>query len=223
MAPGDIAKAIPGLRELWVETLGDPRICVAILDGPVDLSHACFAGANVSEIEALVSEYTEVGPIRGHGTHVASIILGRHDSPVKGIAPACRGLIVPIFKEMASGEPVSCSQIDLARAILQAVHSGANVINISGGQLSPSATAHPILTDAVNACAESGALIVAAAGNHGFNCLHIPGALPTVLAVGAMNSDGEPLQVSNWGKEYQSQGGSWLRARIFSGPKLVEE
>lgn len=36
---------ISKLKKLWVQTQGDPKICVAILDGIVDQSHACFDGA----------------------------------------------------------------------------------------------------------------------------------------------------------------------------------
>lgn len=88
----------------------------------------------------------------------------------------------------------------------QAVQHGANVINISGGQLSPTGTAHPLLADAVRTCVDGGVLIVAAAGNEGCDCLHIPGALDSVLAVGAMDWEGVPLEFSNWGEAYQRQG-----------------
>jgi hypothetical protein len=88
----------------------------------------------------------------------------------------------------------------------QAVQEGAQIINISGGQFSPSGHAHPLLADAVRNCADNGVLIVAAAGNQGCDCLHIPGAMPSVLAVGAMDSRGDPLEFSNWGNAYQSQG-----------------
>ncbi len=198
--------AIPGLPELWAATLGDPRICIAVLDGPVDLEHPSLRGANLTELETLASDLAVSGASAEHGTHVASIIFGRHDGPVKGIAPGCRGVIVPIFRDVVQGSPVPCSQVDLARALVQALEAGANIINVSGGQFSPSGTAHPILADAVQACAQSGVLIVAAAGNQGCDCLHIPGALPSVLAVGAMNNQGDPLPFSNWGSLYQAQG-----------------
>jgi cyanobactin maturation PatA/PatG family protease len=172
----------------------------------VDRTHPSLAGASLTSVETLVSGDCENGPVAEHGTHVASVLFARHDGPVKGIAPRCRGLIAPIFKDMISGAPAPCSQVDLARALLQVVQAGANIINVSGGQLAPEGVAHPILTDAVRACAQSGALIVAAAGNQGCDCLHIPGALPSVLAVGAMNAQGEPLPFSNWGGAYQSQG-----------------
>src|SRR5262249_13130140 len=96
--------------------------------------------------------------------------------------------------------------LDLARAITQAVEHGAHVINISGGQFSPSGTAHPLLADVVRACARRGVLIVAAVGNDGCAGLHGPAALDSVLAVGAMDARGEPLGSSNWGGSYGIQG-----------------
>ncbi|MEX2120218.1 MAG: PatA/PatG family cyanobactin maturation protease [Pirellulales bacterium] len=203
--PG-IDDLIDGLAELWEETTGDEKVCIAILDGPVDLTHPSLAGADFTEIDTLASGAAASGPVAEHGTQVASVIFGQHVGPVKGIAPKCRGLIAPIFTDVVDGVPLPCSQIDLARALLQVLQAGAKIINISGGQFSPSGTAHPVLTDAVRTCVQNGALIVAAAGNQGCDCLHIPGSLPSVLAVGAMNAQGDPLPFSNWGSAYQAQG-----------------
>jgi hypothetical protein len=36
---------MPGLRDLWSLTLGAPRVCAAVLDGPAALEHSCFLGA----------------------------------------------------------------------------------------------------------------------------------------------------------------------------------
>ncbi len=197
---------ILGLKKLWGETLGDPRVCIAILDGPVDFSHPSLAGANLSQLETLVSASPNRGPALFHGTHIASVIFGQHDGSIKGIAPHSRGLVIPIFSDGVNGSIAPCSQLDLARAINQAVQEGAQIINISGGELSVSGTAHPVLTDAIQTCADNNILIVAAVGNDGCDCLHVPGALPSVLAVGAMNSEGLPLDFSNWGEIYQNQG-----------------
>lgn len=195
--------AIPGLKDLWAETLGDPRVIIAVVDGPVDQLHPSLAAANLIHLKTLVSDAPNVGPASRHGTHIVSIIFGQHDGTLKGIAPRCRGLIVPIFKDGVDGI-APCSQLDLARAILLAVQHGAHIINISGGELSSSGTAHPLLADAVQGCSNR-ALIVAAAGNEGCDCLHIPGSLPSVLAVGAMNARGLPF-CTNWGERYQTQG-----------------
>lgn len=194
---------LPGLEQLWSKTKGDPQICVAILDGPVDESHPSFQGINLKRVQTLISETASAGMMSSHGTHITSVIFGRHGSPVSGIAPGCRGLIVPVFSDNRGRK---LSQLDLARAINQAVEAGANIINISGGELSQSGEAEPILANAVRACHENNVLIVAAAGNDGCECLHVPAALNSVLAVGAMNAQGLPFDFSNWGKTYQTQG-----------------
>lgn len=195
--------ALPGLKSLWAESIGDPDVCVAVLDGPVDQSHPCLQGANLSRLPTLVSDVAGSGIMAGHGTHITSVIFGQPDSPVRGIAPKCRGLIVPVFSDSHRGK---LSQIDLARAINQAVEAGARVINISGGQLSESGKADSILEQAVRFCNDEGVLIVAAAGNDACKCHHVPAALPSVLAVGAMNAQGLPIDYSNWGEIYQKQG-----------------
>lgn len=137
-----------------------------------------------------------------HGTHVASVIFGQPGSPVTGVAPECRGLIVPVFAD----DRGSASQLDLARAIEQAANAGAHVINLSGGQLTDAGEAEGWLENAVRLCEERNILLVAAAGNDGCECLHVPAALPHVLAVGAMDARGHPLDFSNWGDRYQQQG-----------------
>jgi hypothetical protein len=200
----DVAQ-IGGLRELWAQTLGDPRICIAILDGPVDLNHPSLREAAIMQINLDEVSDSGVSPHSDHGTHVTSVIFGSHHGPVKGIAPNCRGLIVPIFRYDANGALEPCSQERLAKAIRVAVRFGANVINISGGQFSTRGEASPELLAAIKECGED-VLIVAAAGNDGCDCLHVPGALPSVLAVGAMDAAGRPLPFSNWGEAYREQG-----------------
>lgn len=200
----DIA-TIPGLRKLWALTLGDPRVRVAVLDGPVDLSHPVFAGAQIAAVPTLVPAFLTDGPAALHGTHVTSIIFAQGNGCI-GIAPRCSAFIVPIYRDGPGRSMVPCSHVDLARALLQAAQLGANIVNISGGHLEPSGTAHPILADAIRQCAENGILIVAATGNEGCECLNVPAALPSVLAVGAMTSEGEPLELSNWGDAYRTHG-----------------
>jgi len=193
--------ALPGLQQVWSETQGNPQICVAILDGPVDLSHPCFDGANLETNTH--GETASTGLMSGHGTHITSLIFGQPGSPISGIAPGCRGLILPVFSDRP---PHSLSQLDLARQINQAVQQGAHVINISGGQLAQANEADPMLAKAVQSCHDNGVLIVAAAGNDGSPSLHVPAALPGVLAVGAMNTQGLPLEFSNWGETQSTPG-----------------
>ena len=196
---------LPGLQELWSETKGDAAVCIAMLDGPVDLSHACFDGANITEVETIAKSPAGLDSASQHGTHVSSVIFAQHDSEILGIAPQCRGLIVPIYTSSNGGSRV-CSQLDLARAINQALAHGADIINISGGELTSSGSAEPVLEKAIQQCIDSGVMVVAAAGNNGCRCLHVPASISTVLTVGAMDENGEPLQFSNWGDNYQENG-----------------
>jgi hypothetical protein len=194
---------IAGLEELWERTLGDDRICVAVLDGPVDRSHPSFAGANLSSLEGIWSpEEDYAGPRATHGTRVASIIFGQHPGPVPGVAPGCRGLLVPAFSDRRT----KTSQLDLARGIEAAVESGAQVINVSGGQLSLSGEAEDFLARAVRLCRQRNVLLVAAAGNDGCLCHHVPAALFSALAVGAHDDAGRPMESSNFGERYRDQG-----------------
>ena len=83
------------------------------------------------------------------------------------------------------------SQLDLnGGGIEAAVEAGAHLINISGGQLieEPAERRRTILScAAVALCREPrGVLIVAAAGNDRCACHHLPAALRSALAVGAL-------------------------------------
>lgn len=141
-----------------------------------------------------------------HGTHVASIIFGQPGGPVEGIAPSCRGLIIPVFPESLDGGLRPCSPKRLAEAIHEAVSWGAHVINVSGGQILQEGSLDWSLLKAVERCASKNVLVVAAGGNGGCNCALLPAALPSVLAVGALAEDGNPLSSSNWGASMRPQG-----------------
>jgi cyanobactin maturation PatA/PatG family protease len=194
---------IPGIQNLWAKTQGDSRVRVAVLDGLVDQTHPCFRGANLRRVPTLVQgEASPEGRMSMHGTHVTSVIFGQPGSEVLGIAPRCQGLIIPVFVDRGR----RLSQLDLSRAIEQAVAEGAHIINISGGQLTDYGEAEDWLKKAVRLCHESNVLIVAATGNDGCECLHVPAALPAALAVGAMDDLGKPMDFSNWGEAYKAQG-----------------
>src|SRR5437867_9326538 len=81
------------------DILGHPDVCIAVLDGPVDMTHPCFAGADLTRLDTLVQEPAVQGPMSLHGTHVASVLFGQPGSAVVGMAPRCRGLILPVFHD----------------------------------------------------------------------------------------------------------------------------
>jgi len=168
---------------------GDPRVTIAVLDGPVDRTHECFRGARLVPVEG-------ARPVRGHdsravarGSHTASVIFGQPCSSVEGIAPLCRGLIVPIF----IGER-GCASQGLARAIILALGHGAQVIHVGAGRFKPSDENDPLLAKAIAMCRRRNVLLVAAAGSDGCCDLDRAGWGASVLAVRALEepSDGAP-------------------------------
>ena len=176
------------LKELLKFGRGNSNIKIAVLDGSVDLEHPCFNTAEgnlVAYDDAQIQPSATKGLALKHGTAVCSLIFGKPNSIVEGVAPGCSGLIIPIYTEDDNGVFSSASQVELARAIEIAIQKGANIINISGGQFSN--TGHPdvFLKQAIDKCFKAGILIVAAAGNDGCNCLHVPAADEQVLAIGA--------------------------------------
>jgi hypothetical protein len=185
------------------DSSGDPRVRIAVIDGPVDRSHPCFAGASLDQLEA-PSQSPDLAVASAHGTSVASVIFGQPGSPVPGIVPRCHGIMVPVLHQRRGA--LAGSQIDLARGIALALNAGAAVINISAGQFEPGGEAHPYLADMVRRCQEQGVLLVASTGNDGCSCLHVPAAAASVLAVGAMDDRGDPLSLSNWGNAYLDHG-----------------
>jgi cyanobactin maturation PatA/PatG family protease len=197
----DIRSLVPGLAELQARTPGDPSLRVAVLDGPVDRTHPCFAGAGLTLLQTVPGTPPGAGAMSLHGTHVASILFGQPAGPVPGIAPACHGLLAPVFRDGAR-----LSQLELARAIEQALDAGARLISVSGGERAPGGRADDLLERALRRCADAGVLVVAAVGNDGCDCLQVPAAVDSVLAVGAAAVDGAALRSSNWGKEYRANG-----------------
>jgi cyanobactin maturation PatA/PatG family protease len=207
------ASPIPGVEVLWKLTKGDARVTIAVIDGPVDTSHPCFTGASLQSIPLWAGnsagcQKAGVGSCL-HGTQIASLIFAQHGSgPVHGIAPRCRGLIIPIFRDdpRMEGRVLPASQSTLAQAIDLAREHGAHIINISSGEPSTDGKAEAQLAAAVKRCTDAGVLIVSAAGNDGCDCLHIPAALPYILVVGSLDATGKPSGFSNFGTLYRGQG-----------------
>jgi cyanobactin maturation PatA/PatG family protease len=184
--------------------LGSASVTVGIVDGLPDLSHPALRGASIEILEAMVPPNS--GGPDAHGTSVCSIIFGQNDA-LHGLAPGCRGLALPIFFRNgtdAATRPVS--QLDLARAISFGLERGVSIINISAGQKSATAEPDSHLEQALKAAIERRVLLIAAAGNDGCACIHLPAGVESVLSVGALGRTGRPLEASNWAEPYRRNG-----------------
>jgi cyanobactin maturation PatA/PatG family protease len=204
-----MSNKITGLEELRKFGNGDPNIKIAVLDGPVDLKHECFNQQTSTKLQQEVGAIhpsSLLGLAAKHGTAVYSLIFGKPGSPVEGIAPGCSGLVIPIYSQHENGGFSSASQVVLARAIELAIEQGAHIINISGGQFSKTGDPDLFLKQAIEKCYKAGILIVAASGNDGCSCLHVPAADKQVFAVGSMDEDGIPTKQTNYGHSYLLNG-----------------
>ncbi len=192
---------IPGMQDLRALTGGHCDVQVAVIDGMADMGHAALSGARL-RLSGLwpVPEGTDTSVHGMHGTFVSSVLFGREQ--VAGVCPDCSGYLIPLLPPVRRVVP----QLDLARAIEEAVEMGAHIVNLSAGQFSDSGAADDWLDQAVRLCRDNNVLLVAAAGNDGCDCLHVPASLPGVLAVGAMDEAGIPLDFSNWGEAYLQNG-----------------
>lgn len=197
--PADVP--VPGLAELRAQTLGDASVVVAIVDGRIDTSQPSLAGASIRFVDSGAPLGPPEGRTADHGTYVASIIAGQPGTDVEGIAPGCTFLAAPAW----TPERARPSQLDLARAIEAAVDEGADIINLSGGQWVDAPLAQDYLEQAVQKCLDHGVLLVAAAGNDGCPCLHVPASLDGVLAVGSHGPE-EASEFSNHHELYQRNG-----------------
>lgn len=192
---------VPGLAGLREQTLGHPSVVVAIVDGRIDTHQPSLAGASIRVIDSGAPAGPPEGPTADHGTYVASIIAGQLGTDVDGIAPECTFLSVPAW----TPERPRPSQIDLARAIEAAVDEGADIINLSGGQFVDAPLAQDHLERAVQKCIDNDVLLIAAAGNDGCACLHVPASLEGVIAVGSRGDDAAS-DFSNHHEMYQRNG-----------------
>lgn len=188
------------MTPVWRKTTGDPAINVAVLDGHIDLGHPAFAGAKIIPFDGVPARPSS------HGTAVASLIVGQHDSATPGMAPAVTLLSFALYPALSPNGPAVTDQVSLARAITRAIEAGAHIINISAGQLDSSGEPVSILQNALRFALERNVLIVASVGNNGCDCVHVPAASPSVLAIGAANQYGDPLPFSNWGGRYAHNG-----------------
>lgn len=178
------------------------------------------------------------GFIYGHGVMTSSFIIsppGRQDyrpysprhisvysSQVKN-APYAEG-VAPMAKlisyKVLEGTVVFSKYNTIIRAIRSAVSDGAGVVSISLGGLHPSSR----LRAAVEKADREGVIIVAAAGNYlnkigaqGF--VVWPARYPTVIAVGASDSDARFWRHSSKGKhiDISAPGAGTWGAHIFKG------
>jgi subtilisin len=184
----------------WYTELGFPEIHktyrgngvkVAILDTGCDTNHGDLSGAIADAID-LTGSPIGVRDAVSHGTWVACALLARiNNVGGAGVLPEGQGYIAKVLGDNGSGSIRS-----IVNGIEWAIAKRVDVINMSLG--SPSDD--PALRAACQRAESAGIRVVCAAGNDGVRSRpNFPGALPTTVAVGAVNRAGELAPFSSRG------------------------
>ncbi len=174
--------------EGWAVTTGDAGVMVAVIDTGVDADHPDLAG-HVIDGHDYADGDNDPEDLHGHGTHVAGIIAGQgsHTGGVVGVAPGVTILAIRALNAQGQGY-----MFDIAMAIEEAVRRGADVINLS--IRSPKSR---ILEEAIRNAVNRGVIVVAAAGNSGLPEVAYPAAYEGVVAVSALDEEGNLAPFSN--------------------------
>lgn len=200
------------LKQAQFFSEGHPAIKIAVLDTGINLAHpelkeALTEGYDFVDIingsDQFIGDYlgydTDPEDEVGHGTHVAGIIAGKGINMPKGVVPKCKIMPLRVLGAMRSGDKkVGAGLVDnINTAIKWAVDNGADVINMSlGVKHEHGGLPHE---EVIKYALEKGVTIVAASGNDGKNDKYYPGALPGVVAVGAVGDNDEIAAFSNYG------------------------
>ncbi|MGE5085810.1 MAG: S8 family serine peptidase [Bacillota bacterium] len=166
---------------------------VLVLDTGIDANHPSIK-ANFEQGQDFTgdSDGSDFSDHVGHGTHCSGTIAGVMDqSGFTGVAPKAKLLMGRVCSEQG------CANTAIAAGINWGIQQKVDVISMSlGGSMST-----PAERDAVAKAAKAGLTVVAASGNDGTAKVSYPAALPTVIAVGAVNSDLVKTDFSQYGPE----------------------
>ena len=170
-----------------VQAAGKPVVgaVTAVIDTGIDGSHPEFQGRllpgyDFANNDADPSEV--LGGDVGHGTSSAGLIgaAGNNGVGLTGLTWSGQNLLpVRVFDDSGGA-----TTLNLSRAIDYAAAQKARVVNMSLGL--KGAGTDPALARSIQAAANAGLVLVAAAGNTAGDGLYYPASDPNVLAVGAL-------------------------------------
>ncbi|MGW2936638.1 S8 family peptidase [Streptomyces sp. NPDC001156] len=199
LAHVDLEQSVPqiGAPVAWERGYDGTGVTVAVLDTGIDATHPDVSASIVGQVDFTGSP-TGTKDGHGHGTHVASTVLGSgvaSNGLRKGVAPGAKLLVGKVCDD--NGQ---CPDDGIIAAMDWAAHSGAKVVNMSlGGE--PTDGTDP-MSQALNELSRAtGTLFVVAAGNSGFVHQKVlsPGSADDALTVAAVDKNDEMADFSNRG------------------------
>lgn len=162
---------------------------VYLVDTGIDQSHVEFLNANIVNLH---TEFTDFTDSAGHGTSVASLIVGGNI----GVSPSATVVNIKLFDSTNSATSV-ISILDAFDALIEH-HVAADSSKVKIVCLPWTATKNQIVDQALTDLLGLNLLVVAAAGNQGTEVDNFsPGGLDTVITVGALDRDYNVSAYSN--------------------------
>ncbi|MEK8026819.1 S8 family peptidase [Pseudaquabacterium rugosum] len=174
---------------------GDAAIHLACVDSGAALDHPCLSAPDPSAHRAVL-DFSGDGPddALGHGTSVASMLVGNGHDGIRGLAPGCS---LTVLKVELQASPLSyASRRAALLSLLPRLQAGERwVVNISwrtAGDVG-------LIRSAIEALDAAGALVVCSSGNEGRTdgSGHFPSDYASTLSVGAVDAQGRRAAYSN--------------------------
>ncbi|WP_410814801.1 S8 family serine peptidase [Micromonospora sp. 067-2] len=191
-----------GAPQAWAAGRDGAGVRVAVLDTGVDANHPDLAGRIAGSQDFSGSGSSVDG--HGHGTHVASTIVGSgtaSDGRRRGVAPGATLLVGKVLDDNGSGY-----DSNIIAGMEWAAHSGAKIVSMSLGGSATDGT-DPMSQALNDLTAQTGALFVVAAGNEGAaRTVGAPGAATSALTVGAVDRDDQLAEFSSRGPRVGDNG-----------------
>lgn len=168
---------------------------VGILDTGIDYTHEDLQVSGGATFVSGTSDYMDDN---GHGTHVAGTVAAVNNTlGVIGIAPQTNLYAIKVLDQYGNG-----NYSDVIAGIEWAITNNLDIINMSLGGTTGSKT----LQTAVDEAYIAGLLLVASAGNRGYDkkgTITYPAAYDSVIAVGAIDNKNNRANFSSVGRELE--------------------
>ncbi|MFL6074797.1 MAG: S8 family serine peptidase [Mycobacteriales bacterium] len=187
-----------GAPQAWAAGLDGKGVSVAILDTGIDDTHPDLAG-KVAGSRSFVPGVATVRDGNGHGTHVASTVVGSgaaSGGKYRGVAPGADLMIGKVLDDTGNGD-----ESWIIAGMQWAATSGARVVSMSLGSAEPSDGTDPMSQAVDDLTAATGTLFVIAAGNSGPTARTVasPGAADAALTVAAVDKSDHLASFSSRG------------------------
>jgi hypothetical protein len=184
----------PRAKHLFAKSCGGKGegVKVAVLDTAKGIvgSGVTIDVSSLGEVADLDAEGRGyLDPVAGHGSFIGGII--------QTLAPKSTVQLIAVITSYGDGE-----EAGVVKALDEDLDDSTNLVNLSFGGYSPSGMG--ALGESITRLHHEGKVVVASAGNDGTSVPMYPAVLPHVVAVGALDHEGNPAPFTNYGP--------WVRA-----------